>query len=111
VAVETPNFGKRFANAWPRWYLWIVFLGVGYHVGQFLSLTLSGRFSTGLVDLATGIVGYLLLGVLYAIIIALTAAALPKVRIAPTTIGWGIVRAFAVGLPFGLVSPFLSQMP
>ncbi len=67
-------------------------------------MILRNAAATGLVIFITGVIGYLIGGVVFGALVALIPTALPKLRILPTTIPVGMLRVFVIGLVLGLAS-------
>jgi hypothetical protein len=63
-----------------------------------------GHVEEGVIMLVTGVLGYVILGVFLAAVIAMIAAAFPKIRLLPTTVLGGVLRTITVGLILGLAT-------
>lgn len=100
------GFGQRFLTNLVRWYVWVVLLGTGYHTGQLAVIATHGLLARGLVIFATGVAGYIMIGIAPAAIIACLASALPRLRILPTSLKMGALRAFLVGILLGILSVY-----
>jgi uncharacterized membrane protein YagU involved in acid resistance len=94
--------GGRFARNWKRWYLWILFLGVGYHVGRLIAMGAHGKVLEGVAVFITGVASYVVFSLVFALVPAAVAAYAPRLRIFPTSIAGGIVRAVIAGLIVGV---------
>ena len=97
-------FGKRFAANWLRWFVWLIFLGIGLYASQLIVLALHGAIAAGIVIFVTGVLGYIIGGIVIGALVALIAAAVPTLRIFPTTLAWGILRVVVIGSLLGLLA-------
>jgi tetratricopeptide (TPR) repeat protein len=101
-AVPSEEVGAKYWRLWLRWYIWIVSLGVAYHLGRLVVLASQGQSLAGVYGLITGVIGYIVLGVIIAALVALVAN-LSRFVIWPTTMGMGVIRAAVIGAIFGIL--------
>jgi hypothetical protein len=102
---------RSFFNNWTRWFVWITVFGIGYRGGQLTMITLHGHPNLGIVIFITGVAGYATAGLVLGLVLVSVVTLCPQLRIAPTTIGNGALRALIVGLALGITSAFATKLP
>lgn len=103
IVAEKLGLAQSFWSALFRWALWSSLFGIAFYVALFVGSTfVEHHFPEGVVTFLNGVPVFLVFGLVAGLIVAVIMRIAP-IRILPTTLGTGAIRATIMGLAIGAV--------